>query len=80
MNLIEIGQAILISRKAYRITQETLASNAGVSRYTLIKLENGQATDIQFKVLTAILSELHLNLIVTDKPVSGIAVLGDKTV
>ena len=79
MNLIEIGQAILTSRKAHGLTQRGLADSAGVSRYTVIKLENGQAADIQFKILTAILSELHLNLTVTDKPVSGITVLGDKT-
>ncbi|MFT5350764.1 MAG: DNA-binding Xre family transcriptional regulator, partial [Gammaproteobacteria bacterium] len=52
---------------------------AGVSRYTVVKLENAQAADIKFKILEAILSELHLSLTVTDTPVSGITVLGERT-
>lgn len=79
MNLNEIGQVILANRKARGLTQKTLSDRAGISRYTLVKLENGHATDIQFKILSAILSELHLSLTVTDKPVSGIAVLGEQT-
>ena len=78
MKLTELGQVILSNREAHGLTQKTLAERAGVSRYTLIKLENGQADDIQFKILSAILSELHLTLTVTDIPVSGIGVLGDK--
>ncbi len=78
MKLTELGQIILANREAHGLTQKTLAERAGVSRYTLIKLENGQADDIQFKILSAILSELHLTLTVTDIPVSGIGVLGDK--
>ncbi len=78
MKLTELGQVILTNREALGLTQQTLAERAGVSRYTLIKLENGRADDIQFKILSAILSELHLTLTVTDIPVSGISVLGDK--
>ena len=78
MKLAELGQVILANREARGLTQKKLAERAGISRYTLIKLENGQAGDIQFKILSAILSELHLTLTVTDIPVSGINVLGDK--
>ena len=78
MKLTELGQIILVHRKAHGLTQKKLAERARVSRYTLIKLENGRADDIQFKILSAILSELHLTLTVTDIPVSGISVLGDK--
>lgn len=78
MKLAELGQVILAHREAHGLTQKHLAERAGISRYTLIKLENGQADDIQFKILSAILSELHLTLTVTDIPVSGINVLGDK--
>lgn len=78
MKLTELGQIILANRKAHGLTQKTLAQRARVSRYTLIKLEKGRADDIQFKILSAILSELHLTLTVTDTPVSGINVLGDK--
>ena len=79
MTLIEVGQIILADRKARGLTQKMLAERAGVSRYTLIKLERGQADDIQFKILSALLSELHLTLAVTDMPVSGITVLGAET-
>ncbi len=78
MKLTEVGKIILANRKAHGLTQKNLADRAGVSRYTLIKLENGQASDIQFKILSAVLSELRLTLTVTDIPVSGITVLGDK--
>ncbi len=78
MKLTELGQIILANREAHGLTQKILADRAGVSRYTLIKLENGQANDIQFKILSAILSELHMTLTVTDIPVSGITVLGDQ--
>ena len=78
MKLAELGQVILANREARGLTQKQLAERAGISRYTLIKLENGRAGDIQFKILSAILSELHLTLTVTDIPVSGIYVLGDK--
>ena len=78
MKLTELGQVILANRETHGLTQKILADRAGVSRYTLIKLENGQANDIQFKILSAILSELHMTLTVTDIPVSGITVLGDK--
>ena len=78
MKLAELGQIILAGREAHGLTQKQLAARAGISRYTLIKLENGRADDIQFKTLSAILSELHLTLTVTDMPVSGISVLGDK--
>ena len=77
MKLAELGQVILANREARGLTQKKLAQRAGISRYTLIKLENGRADDIQFKILSAILSELHLTLTVTDVPVSGIDVLGD---
>lgn len=79
MNLTEIGQIILASRKAHGLTQRSLAERTGVSRYTVVKLENAQAADIKFKILEAILSELHLSLTVTDTPVSGITVLGERT-
>ena len=78
MKLAELGQVILANREARGLTQKKLAERAGISRYTLIKLENGRADDIQFKILSAILSELHLTLTVTGIPVSGINVLGGK--
>lgn len=78
MTLSEIGRCILAARKSHRLTQQALAERAGVSRYTIVKLETGRAADIQFKILTAILAELHLTLAVTETPISGVAVLGDE--
>lgn len=79
MNLLEIGKIILINRKSLGLTQKALAERARVSRYTLVKLENGQASDIQFKTLTAILSELRLTIDVMEMPVSGVTTLGQDT-
>ena len=79
MKLAELGQIIFAHRRAHGLTQNKLAERARVSRYTLIKLENGQADDIQFKTLSTILSELRLTLKVIDIPVSGISVLGEET-
>lgn len=79
MNLLEIGKIILINRKSLGLTQKALAERARISRYTLVKLENGQASDIQFKTLTAILSELRLTIDVMEMPVSGVTTLGQDT-
>jgi len=78
MNLYEIGQKIRSARKLSGLTQLILAEKANVSRYTLSKLENGQASDAQFKTMQSILSVLRLELTVVNEPVSEIRVLGEK--
>lgn len=77
MDLQEIGQRILQQRKSLGLTQAELAASAHVSRYTLVKLETGKASDIQFKSLSAILAALRLVITVTERPVSGVRVLGE---
>jgi transcriptional regulator with XRE-family HTH domain len=77
MDLLEIGTRIQASRKLHGLSQKALAEHAAVSRYTIVKLENGQASDVQLKTLLAILGELHLTVVVTELPVSGVGVLGD---
>ena len=77
MDLLEIGTRIQASRKSHGLSQKVLAERAGVSRYTIVKLENGQASDVQLKTLLAILGELHLTVVVAELPVSGVGVLGD---
>lgn len=77
MNLPQLGQMILAHRKSRGLTQQKLAERARVSRYTLIKLEKGSASDIQLKTLLAILSELNLTIDVRERPISGVPVLGD---
>jgi transcriptional regulator with XRE-family HTH domain len=78
MDLPELGKIVRINRKSLGLTQKTLAQRAGVSRYTIVKLENGQASDIQFKTLIAILAELRLSIRISEMPVSGIVVLGEE--
>ena len=77
MNLQAIGERIRQTRKQRSLTQAEVAGLAHVSRYTLVKLERGTASDIQLKTLAAILGVLHLQLTVTEQPVSGVRVLGD---
>ena len=77
MQLVDIGNRIRETRKQLGISQQALAVRAGVSRYTLIKLENGKADDVQFQILAAILGELNLAVSIKTKPVSGVAVLGE---
>ncbi len=77
MKLSEIGQVVRANRKALGFSQQTLAERAHVSRFTLIKLENGSASDIQLKTLAAILAELRLKLTVSEIPVSGVQILGE---
>lgn len=77
MGMSEVGQAIRQARIQRGLTQRQLAGAAGVSRYTIIKLEKESAGDIQYKTLAAILDALGLELTVTERPVSGLPVLGD---
>lgn len=77
MDLQSIGEQIRQTRKQRGLTQAEVAAQAHVSRYTLVKLERGTASDIQFKTLAAILGVLRLQLTVTEQPVSGVRVLGD---
>lgn len=77
VNLQEIGQLIQRTRKARGLTQAALAAQAHVSRYTLLRLEKGAASDIQFKTLAAILLVLRLQITVTELPVSGVRILGE---
>ncbi len=76
MTLPEIGKLIRATRRSLNLTQQALAKRAGVSRYTILKLETGQASDIQFKTLTAVLQALRLTVEVVGIPVSGVTVLG----
>ena len=78
MDLPQIGQAILAHRKSLGLTQQLLAKRSNISRYTLIKLEKGRASDIQLKTLMAILAELGLTLDLSQRPVSGVPIPGEK--
>ena len=62
LSLITVGAYIAKRRKAFKFSQSTLASQAGVSRATLDALENGRAGEMGFSKITRLLSALGLEL------------------
>lgn len=61
-DLISLGKQIAQSRKKLKLSQTTLARQAGISRATLDALENGRAGDLGFSKLTRLLAALGLEL------------------
>jgi len=62
VNLLELGNSVKKLRKEKKLTQEQLASMAGISRATLSKLENGQIAQVSIVVLNDILNHLGYEL------------------
>jgi transcriptional regulator with XRE-family HTH domain len=62
VKLISLGARIAKRRKKLKLSQATLAGQAGVSRATLDALENGRAGELGFTKLTKLLSALGLEL------------------
>lgn len=58
MNLLDLGKTIKDLRKEKGVTQEQLASSAGLSRATLSKLENGYLGNVSVVTLANILNML----------------------
>jgi len=58
MILSELGKTIKDLRKQKRLSQESLARQAGISRATLSKLENGYIANISIVTINQILSLL----------------------
>ena len=58
MNLYELGNRIKTLRKEQKMTQEELASLAGISRVTLGKIERGHFGSVSVKTLDLIISTL----------------------
>jgi transcriptional regulator with XRE-family HTH domain len=58
MILSELGETIKELRKQKGLSQEALAEQAGISRATLSKLENGYIANISIVVVNQILSLL----------------------
>ena len=77
VSLQALGEQVRLSRMARHMRQVDLAKTAGVSRYTVIKLERGQLADINFKTLTAIVQALGLELRLMAQAPSGLPVLGE---
>ena len=60
ISLAETGLVIAAARRQARLTQLELAKRAGVSRPTIVLLENGRATEIGYSKLVRILAVLGL--------------------
>lgn len=76
--LRQLGGIVRQARRDAGLTQAKLAQSAGLSRYTVIRLETGNLADINYKTLVTILSVLELQLAVGERPVSGLPVLGSQ--
>jgi transcriptional regulator with XRE-family HTH domain len=75
--LDDLGRRVRAARRAAGLRQSDLAARAGVSRYTLVKLEGGRLTDVNFKTLVSILEPLGLELRLGERRATGLAVLGE---
>jgi transcriptional regulator with XRE-family HTH domain len=62
MNLIDIGQVVRTRRVELGLTQGQLAHLSGLSRQTLVGLENGTLNDLGLNRLAQVLSVLGLDV------------------
>jgi len=65
MSLLDLGERIRTLRKQKGMTQAELAKEAGISRATLSKLENGLIAQISVVTLAEILNALGYELDIT---------------
>ena len=66
MDLFEIAEKVRTARAERNMTQAELASVSSVSRTTIAQLEAGQAFDMRFSSIVAILDALGLSLRLSD--------------
>ena len=62
MDIQQIGESIVASRKERKVRQSQIAQRAGVSLRTITLLENGRATEIGYSKLVRILAAVGLEL------------------
>ena len=77
MNLSEIGIKIKALRKEVKMTQEDLASLAGISRVTLGKIEKGHFGSVSLKIVDIIVNALGYEIDLKVKSGFGLPVLGE---
>ena len=65
MNLLEVGSFIKEQRKNRQMSQLELAEKVGVSRSTVIRLENGSIDELGLRKLIAICTHLGLTIDIT---------------
>lgn len=66
MNMIELGQAILLRRKQLSLSQAQLAAANGMSRATISALENGRLAELGIRKVLAICATLGLAVELTE--------------
>ena len=62
MRLVEIGRHLRLQRHAHGMTQQDLATRAGVTRSTVSRIESGADNDIGVKKLAALLEAVGSSL------------------
>lgn len=67
MDLVEIGQLIATARKKRKLTQNTLASMAGLGRTTLSLIENGTINEIGINKIITLCELLSMEVIIKEK-------------
>lgn len=67
MYLDEIGQLIGKTRKNKKLTQAQLASQLGMSRATISKIENGTIPEIGIRKVLSLCAALGLELVAQEK-------------
>ncbi len=75
MNLSELGTKIKTLRKEQKMTQEALASLAGISRVTLGKIEKGHFGGVSVKTTDVIVNALGYEIELNMKNGFGLPVL-----
>lgn len=68
MNLTELGQIIAKTRKSRKLTQNTLAKEAGIGRTTLSLIENGSINEVGINKIIILCELLSLELVIKEKP------------
>ncbi len=69
--LQELGEAVVVSRKALRLRQKDVATQAGITPESLLRFERGQAAEFGSRKLLAVLAILGMEISFTPIGKSG---------
>jgi transcriptional regulator with XRE-family HTH domain len=67
MSPFEIGKAIRTARKSLNLTQQDVATKAGMSVSTISLIENGMASEIGLRKLTMVMDIVGLEIIASQR-------------
>ena len=62
-SITSIGKAIKDARKKHKIEQQKLASELGISKAYLCKIENGKLTNYSIDILIKICDRLNISIL-----------------